>query len=99
MINFEAIRNWLSQNVFLLVYAAFIGGMFLPGFFGGGSFSDSWHPNPEDTTLDGAVRTETWAAHNGRGVKLRCFKSNAEAPGRVDLRYEIAVPLLGRFVP
>ncbi|MGA7327829.1 MAG: tetratricopeptide repeat protein [Rhodomicrobium sp.] len=99
MINFEAARNWFSQNVFLLVYAAFMGGLFLSGSFGGGSYSSSWHTSSEDKTFDGAVRTAAWASRQERTISLRCFKSNSEATGSLDLRYEINVPLLGRVVP
>jgi hypothetical protein len=62
-------------------------------------FHESWNASPDDKILDGAVRISASTFKDGRALIVRCFKLKPEDKGGFDLRYEIDVPLLARFVP
>ena len=63
-------------------------------------FSESWHENPKDTFLDGAIRVTTSTYKEARAVTVRCFKaSNSNVKPVYDLRYTISIPLLKRIGP
>jgi hypothetical protein len=63
-------------------------------------FSESWHENPKDTFLDGAIRVTTSIYKEARALTVRCFKARDPNIKPVyDLQYTISIPLLKRIGP